>query len=110
MAEDQSRVGSEESAAERALTIAANYYIRNRRPISDQNEKSRNYLIDLNITLLESTAEAHGLSVEDLDKKVKEIDLELAKVQVAQSQVQPASDNEQPNTTGQNPSLAATNH
>lgn len=71
MAEDTSVVVR---TTERELTLAANHYIRNRKPIPQQNEKSRNYWIDLNITLLETTAEAYGVSVEDLDKKVKEQD------------------------------------
>jgi len=64
------------------LTDAARYYIRKRKPVNPESPQKHGYqkslppalVTDQNIALLESTANAYGVSIEDLSKKVKEID------------------------------------
>jgi hypothetical protein len=63
---------------ESEIKFAANYYIKNRKTLTEQNRRAWTYLTDLNITLLERTAEAYGLSVQALAEKVAEIDRQLA--------------------------------
>jgi hypothetical protein len=63
---------------EREINFAANYYVKNRKALTEQNRRAWTYLTDLNIALLERTAEAYGLSVQALAEKVAEIDRRLA--------------------------------
>jgi hypothetical protein len=63
--------------SDQTLRFAANYVIKNRKPLTGKNRKLWPRLTDQNITLLEKTAEAYGLSVSDLAQEVAEIDREL---------------------------------
>lgn len=63
--------------ADDTLRFAANYYIRNRKPLTEKNQRFWPRLTDQNITLLETVAEAYALSVGDLAHEVADIDRQL---------------------------------
>lgn len=63
--------------ADDTLRFAANYYIRNRKPLTEKNQRLWPRLTDQNITLLETVAEAYALPLSDLAREVADIDRQL---------------------------------